>query len=89
MGLEFRRVLFRSSQNNDMVTAAQIYVNDAVEQGAIWARTALSRFKNGEDLDQGLGMVRKLTQHPPIDTVGLRRELAQAVLKENGYPFEY
>ncbi|MCH8020678.1 acyl-CoA dehydrogenase family protein [candidate division KSB1 bacterium] len=77
------------SQNKDMVTAAQIYVNDAVEQGAIWARTALSRFKKGEDLDQGLGMVRKLTQHPPIDTVGLRRELAQAVLKENGYPFEY
>ncbi|MEE8128417.1 MAG: acyl-CoA dehydrogenase family protein [Nitrospinaceae bacterium] len=77
------------SQNKDMVTAAQIYVNDAVEQGAIWARTALSRFKNGEDLDRGLGMVRKLTQHPPIDTVGLRRELAQAVLKENGYPFEY
>ncbi len=76
------------SQNKDMVTAAQIYVNDAVEQGAIWARTALSRFKKGEDLDQGLGMVRKLTQHPPIDTVGLRRELAQAVLKENGYPFE-
>jgi len=77
------------SQNKDMVTAAQIYLNDAVEQCAVWARTALSRFKKDGDLNQALAMVRKLTQHPPIETVGLRRELVQAVLKANGYPFEY
>ena len=77
------------SQNKEMIIAAQIYLNDAVEQCAVRARTALSRFKKDGDLNQALAMVRKLTQHPPIDTDGLRRELAQAVLKANGYPFEY
>ncbi|MFQ5637178.1 MAG: acyl-CoA dehydrogenase family protein [bacterium] len=72
-----------------MVSAAQVYVHDAVEHCAHWARTALSRFKKGDDLNQALGLVRKLTQHAAVDTVGLRRELAQAVTQANGYPFEY
>jgi len=69
--------------------AAQVYVHDTAERCAHWARTALSRFQEGTELRQALGMVWKLTQHAPVDTVGLRRDLAQAVIKANGYPFEY
>ncbi len=78
-----------SKDAGHQVAAAKVYVHDSAERCGQWARTILSRFKEGDDLLQSLKLVSKLTQHAPVDTVGLRRELAQVVLKANGYPFDY
>jgi alkylation response protein AidB-like acyl-CoA dehydrogenase len=68
----------------DMV---RVYVHDAAERAATLAREAVCRYTEGDELKMYIAGSRRLTKHPDVNTVALRRTIAQAVLAANGYPF--
>ena len=52
------------------------------------ARTALRSAAEGDALTTQLAVLRRFAKHAPIDTIALRRRVADAVLAQDRYPFE-
>jgi hypothetical protein len=67
--------------------AARIYINDAAGRVDLAARTALAAMTEGDTLRTLLAALRRLTKVQPINTVALRRQLADAITDRKGYPF--
>lgn len=67
-------------------TATRIYCHDAMERISTAARTALAAIESGDSLLTMMAAVRRLVKHPSLDTLGLRRQLADAVLAAERYP---
>jgi alkylation response protein AidB-like acyl-CoA dehydrogenase len=66
---------------------AKVYINDAFERVVGFAKQALSTIAEGDTLRTQLAALRKLTRFTPVNTVLLRREIAEAVVKMGRYPF--
>lgn len=71
-----------------MGDAARTYIYDAVDRIEKEARTALAATVEGDALSTQLAVLRRFTKHAPVDTIALRRRIAQAALAQNRYPFE-
>ena len=67
--------------------AAQVFVNDAAARVEIAARNALAAMADGDTLRTLLAALRRVLKVAPINTVTLRRQLADAVAERKGYPF--
>jgi alkylation response protein AidB-like acyl-CoA dehydrogenase len=67
--------------------AARIYVNDASGRVEAAARTALAAMADGDTLRTLLAALRRLLKITPINTVILRRQLADAAVERRGYLF--
>jgi alkylation response protein AidB-like acyl-CoA dehydrogenase len=67
--------------------AAQVFVNDAAARVEIAARNALAATADGDALRTLLAALRRVLKVAPINTVTLRRQLADAVSERKGYPF--
>ena len=67
--------------------AAQVFVNDAAARVEIAARNALAAMADGDTLRTLLAALRRVLKVAPINTVALRRQLADAVSERKGYPF--
>lgn len=70
---------------------AHVELAAAAVEGAFWqvertARTALARLAVGDELRARLSLLRKLARLDPLDTVGLKRQIAARVLASGGYP---
>ena len=52
------------------------------------ARTALAAAVDGDTLRTQLAVLRRFTKHEAVNTVSLRRRVADAVLSQDRYPFE-
>jgi alkylation response protein AidB-like acyl-CoA dehydrogenase len=65
----------------------KVYVNDAFERVERCAKQALSAIAERDTLRTQLSALKKLTRFTPINTVMLRREIADAVIKVGKYPF--
>jgi alkylation response protein AidB-like acyl-CoA dehydrogenase len=65
----------------------KVYINDAFERVAGFAKQALSAIAEGDTLRTQLSALKKLTRFTPVNTVVLRREIAEAVVKMGRYPF--
>ncbi len=68
-------------------SAAQIVVNDSVDRVEHSARTALAGMAEGDTLRTLLAALRRLLKPAPVNTIALRRTLADAVVDRKGYPF--
>jgi hypothetical protein len=81
--------LLRASQEGGLLhaAAAQVYVNDAASRVEASARTALAAMAEGDDLRMLLAALRRLLKVTPINTVALRRQLADATVERRRYPF--
>ena len=66
---------------------AKVYVNDAFERVEGCAKQALSAIAERDTLRTQLSVLKKLTLFTPINTVMLRREIADTVIKVGKYPF--
>ncbi|PCN44273.1 acyl-CoA dehydrogenase [Brevibacillus laterosporus] len=55
---------------------------DRIEQGA---KEALAGMEEGDDLRLRLSILKKLTRRDPINSIGLKRQIAAHVLEKNGY----
>ena len=67
--------------------AAQVFITDAAGRVEIGARTALAAMAEGDTLRTLLAALRRLLKVTPVNTVALRRQVAEAVLGAKGYPF--
>ncbi len=67
--------------------AARVFVNDAALRVEVAARTALAALLEGDELRTRLAALRRFLKIPPLNTVALRRVVADAVVAHDGYPF--
>ena len=74
----------RSEVQKSMV---KVYVNDAFERIRNYAKQTFAAIGKGDTLRTQLSTLEKLSSFPPVNTVGLRREIADAVIKTGKYPF--
>ena len=66
--------------------AVRIFVNDAAARIEMTAKQALAAMTSGDTLKTMLAGLRRLTKVVPIDTVTLRRHLADEAVARGGYP---
>jgi hypothetical protein len=67
--------------------AARVFVNDAVGRVELNARHALAAMAEGDTLRVHLAALKRLLKVTPINTVALRRRLADATVVRRGYLF--
>ncbi len=65
----------------------KVCVNDGFERMEGFAKQALAAIAEGDTLRTQLSALKKLARFTPVNTVGLRREIAEAVIKLGRYPF--
>jgi alkylation response protein AidB-like acyl-CoA dehydrogenase len=67
--------------------AARVFGNDAGVRVEVAARTALAAMLEGDELRTRLAALRRFLKVQPLNTVALRRVVADAVVARDGYPF--
>jgi len=65
----------------------KVYVNDSFKQVEWLAAQALAAIADGDTVKTHLSVLEKLPRFAPINTVALKREIANAVIKVGRYPF--
>jgi alkylation response protein AidB-like acyl-CoA dehydrogenase len=71
-----------------MGDAARAFIYDAMDRVEKDARTALTATADGDTLITQLAVLRRFAKHAPLDTIAIRRRVAEAVLAQDRYPFE-
>jgi hypothetical protein len=79
----------RSGQSDPVLheAAARVFINDAAMRTEASAKTALAAMAQGDTLRTLLAALRRLLKVAPINTVELRRRLADAAVERKSYPF--
>ena len=67
--------------------AARAFVNDAAQRVEAAARSALAAMADGDTLRTLLAALRRVLKVTPVNTVALRRQLADATVSRAGYIF--
>jgi alkylation response protein AidB-like acyl-CoA dehydrogenase len=75
------------SQADLQTAAARIFINDAAMRVDASARQALAAMAEGDALRLTISALRRLFKQMPIDTVRLRRRLADEVVRKGEYIF--
>jgi len=65
----------------------KVFVNDAFERLEGFAKKALAAVAEGDTLRTQLSALKKLSRFTPVNTIALRREIADHVIKAGRYPF--
>jgi alkylation response protein AidB-like acyl-CoA dehydrogenase len=66
-------------------TAARVFVNDSAQRLEAAARSALAGMAEGDTLRTLLAALRRVLKVTPVNTVALRRHLADAAIQKGGY----
>ena len=66
---------------------ASVFINDALGRIELAARDALAAMTEGDTLRTLLAALRRLVKATPVNTVALRRQIADAVAARRVYPF--
>ena len=67
--------------------AAQVYISDAAARVEVAARTALAAMSEGDTLRTLLAALRRILKVTPVNTVALRRQIADVAVDKRAYPF--
>jgi alkylation response protein AidB-like acyl-CoA dehydrogenase len=78
----------KSSIANLMGDATRAFVYDAMDRIEKDARVALAACADGDTLTTQLAVLRRFAKHAPVNTIAIRRRIADAVLAQDRYPFE-
>jgi hypothetical protein len=78
----------RGQAASAMLDAVRAFTYDAMDRIEKEARTALAAVAGGDTLVTQLAVLRRFAKHAPLDTIAIRRRLAEAVLAQDRYPFE-
>ena len=78
---------FGDEKSQIQKTMVQVYVNDAFNRLEGFAKQAFAAIAEGDTLRTQLSALKNLTRFTPVNTVALRREIADAVIKVGRYPF--
>jgi butyryl-CoA dehydrogenase len=66
--------------------AARCFAQDAMDKIEVSARRLLAAVEEGDMLRTYLAALKRFTKHDPVNTVALRRQVAQAAIEVGGYP---
>lgn len=69
------------------IAAVKVYVNDAVPEIAAMARQVFAFTEEGDSLTAKYKAIEKLAAGMPVNTIPLRRFIAEKVIKGQKYPF--
>jgi alkylation response protein AidB-like acyl-CoA dehydrogenase len=78
---------FSDEKSQIQKTMVKVYVNDAFGRVESFAKQALAAIAQGDTLRTQLSALKKLSRFTPVNTIGLRREIADSVIKMGRYPF--
>ena len=67
--------------------ATQVFISDAAGRVELTARTTLAAMAEGDTLRMLLAALRRIMKVTPVNTVALRRRIADAVVERKAYPF--
>ena len=67
--------------------AAQVFVSDAAARVELTTRATLAGMADGDNLRMLLAALRRVMKVAPINTVALRRRIADDVVERKAYPF--
>ncbi|MFY0543996.1 acyl-CoA dehydrogenase family protein [Brevibacillus sp. H7] len=62
-----------------------VYVHEAFDKVEAWAKEALAAMEEGDDLRLRLSILKKLTRRNPINTIHIKRAIADRVIEADGY----
>jgi alkylation response protein AidB-like acyl-CoA dehydrogenase len=65
----------------------KVYVNDAFGRVEGFAKQAFAAIAEGDILRTQLSALKKLTRFNPVNTIALRRKVADSIIKMGKYPF--
>jgi alkylation response protein AidB-like acyl-CoA dehydrogenase len=84
--LRARQALASNHRQGELhAAAARVFVNDAAQRVEMAARSALAAMAEGDTLRTLLAALRRVLKVSPVNTVALRRRLADAALESGGY----
>ncbi len=70
------------------MAAVKVYINDTLPRIVHWARQVVAFVEEeGDELGAQIYVLGKLGAFQPVDTIGLRRLIAEKVIKGKKYPF--
>jgi alkylation response protein AidB-like acyl-CoA dehydrogenase len=69
------------------IDATRAYVFDAADRMELEARRALARIAEGDMLRTQLAVLRRFLKRTPVDTIAIKRRVANRSLELNRYPF--
>ena len=69
------------------IKMTKVLFHNSLEKINFLAMRALEAIENGELLKKDLETIRKLTVSPPINTIALRRNIADAMIRYGRYSF--
>jgi alkylation response protein AidB-like acyl-CoA dehydrogenase len=72
----------KEQQKLDLTT---VYVHEAFDKVEAWAKEALAAMEEGDDLRLRLSILKKLTRRNPINTIQIKRAIADRVIAADGY----
>jgi alkylation response protein AidB-like acyl-CoA dehydrogenase len=88
--LRARAVARMALRHGDLhAAAASVFVNDASNRVEHAARSALGAMAEGDTLRTLLAALRRILKVTPVNTVALRRRLADAAVAEGKYPLSW
>ena len=78
---------FGNEKSQIQKTMVKVYVNDAFDRVEGYAKRAFAAIAEGDTLRTQLSVLKKLTRFTPVNTIALRRKIADYVIKIGRYPF--
>jgi alkylation response protein AidB-like acyl-CoA dehydrogenase len=69
------------------IAAVMAYVDETIPRIEAWAKQTLAYMEEGDMLRTQLAGVKKLARYQPIDTVSLKRQIADRIVELESYPF--
>jgi hypothetical protein len=69
------------------VAVVEAYVDETIPKIEMWAKQLLAYVEEGDMLRTQLAGVKKLARYQPLDTVSLKREIADRIIEVESYPF--
>ena len=87
--LRAMKSLEKSGDEKSQIQKAMVkaYVNDAFDRVEGFAKQAFAAIAEGDTLRTQLSALKKLTRFTPVNSIALRREIADSVIRIGRYPF--
>jgi hypothetical protein len=71
----------------DRVAMTQVYLNDAMDRVAIYAKNTVSAWAEGDNLRMLMMAIKRYTKNDAINTKKLRRQIAATLIQKGQYCF--
>lgn len=69
------------------VLMTQLYINDAIGRVEERAKNVMAAISEGDMLRTNLAALKRFLKFPPLNTIEIRRKIANKMLEANGYSF--